>query len=114
MYNIYFIRLRILPRNLVHYAGVWMTFKGGGGKFSGNSALSLFAQLHDVTVLSVTQQFMCSCYMFLIHIVELISDEKKVNLRMRDGLAIGGIEFLFQKKSFVLSYTYIRSSCVEI
>ena len=25
MHNIYFIRLKILPRNLVHYTGVWMT-----------------------------------------------------------------------------------------
>ena len=28
-HNIYFIRLRILPRNLVHYTGVWMISQGG-------------------------------------------------------------------------------------
>ena len=29
-HNIYFIRLRVLPRNLVHYTGVWMTLKESG------------------------------------------------------------------------------------
>ena len=28
MHNIYFIGLKILPRNLVHYTGVWMTLYG--------------------------------------------------------------------------------------
>ena len=45
-HNIYFIRLRILPRILVHYTGVWMTLRGRTHVRIKGQNLNFFLETH--------------------------------------------------------------------